>query len=151
MHYSVAVELSHYTPSNVAISVTLVSQLPKGVQLKSINSNYGICDTSAFPRMALITFSDEVKIAAFTRDLAVLRGAIEDLTASGGGLCPEASIEALSVAVPHTRAGGDILFSTDASPYPDADVKTVMIQLRSKGIRFNAMITGDCSMQDSWN
>jgi len=44
-----------------------------------------------------------------------------------------------------------ILFSTDASPYDDADIEKVMRLLRGKGIRFNAMITGDCSMQDSWN
>ncbi|HID98890.1 MAG TPA: DUF11 domain-containing protein [Thiotrichaceae bacterium] len=252
LHYKVTVELSHYAHSD-ATGITLVSQLPKGVELKSLNSDYGICNTSAFPKitcemndlsiatadkvshatvemdvelkdaglllltheakvtaneypahlvrertnisipddiqvdlalvvdstgsmqeeingvikaltaftnqidpskaplMALLTFGDEVKMAAFTRDLSVLRGAIEDLTASGGGLCPEASIEALSVAIPHTKAGGDILLITDASPYPDADVEKVMRLLRSKGIRFNPMVTGDCSMQKSWN
>jgi len=252
LHYSVAVELSHNAPTD-ATGITLVSQLPIGVELKSLNSDYGICDTSAFPQiscemndlslasadsvsqasvemdvelkdagllllthqakvtaseypahsvrerttvfvpediqvdlalvidvtgsmqeemngvikaltaftdeidastaplMALLTFGDEVKVAAFTQDMAVLRGAIADLTASGGGLCPEASMEALLVAIPHTKAGGDILFSTDASPYDDADVEKVMTLLRGKGIRFNAMITGDCSMPESWN
>jgi hypothetical protein len=74
-----------------------------------------------------------------------------DLTASGGGLCEEAAVEALLVAIPHTKVGGDILFATNASPYADADVDKVIELLRSKGIRFNAMITGDCSMQESWN
>ena len=101
--------------------------------------------------MALLTFGDEVKVAAFTQDLEVLRGAIEDLTASGGGLCEEAAVEALLVAIPHTKVGGDILFVTNASPYPDADVEKVIELLRGKGIRFNAMITGDCSQPDSWN
>ncbi len=252
LHYSVAVELSHNAPTD-ATGVTLVSQLPIGVELKSLNSDYGICDTSAFPQiscemndlslasadsvsqatvemdvelkdagllllthqakvtaseypahsvrtrttvfvpediqvdlalvidvtgsmqeeingiikalktfiaereastaplMALLTFGDNVKLAAFTRDMDVLKGAIADLTASGGGLCEEASVEALLVAIPHTKVGGEILFATDASPYDDADVEKVMTLLRGKGIRFNAMITGDCSMQESWN
>jgi uncharacterized repeat protein (TIGR01451 family) len=252
LHYSVAVELNHYAPTD-ATDVTFVSQLPSGVELKSINSDYGSCDTSAFPQisckmndlsiasadsvshatvemdvelkdggllllthqakvtgneypahlvrerttifipegiqvdlalvidvtgsmqeemngvigaltdfideidtstaplMALLTFSDEVKVAAFTQDLDVLRGAIEDLTASGGGLCEEASIEALLVAIPHTQAGGNILFASDASPYPDANVDKVIELLRGKGIRFNAILTGDCTQKDSWN
>jgi hypothetical protein len=252
LHYNVALELSHNAPSD-ATGVSLVSQLPIGVELKSLNSDYGICDTSAFPQitcqfndlsiasadsvshatvemdvelkdagllllthqakvtateypahsvrerttvfvpediqvdlalvidvtgsmqeeingiingltefadqidassaplMALLTFGDDVKLAAFTRDMDVLKGAIADLTASGGGLCEEASVEALLVAIGHTKASGDILFATDASPYDDADVEKVMTLLRGKGIRFNAMITGDCSMPESWN
>ena len=43
------------------------------------------------------------------------------------------------------------LFSTDASLYADAEVKKVTELLRGKGIRFNAMITGDCSQESSWN
>jgi uncharacterized repeat protein (TIGR01451 family) len=257
LHYSLAVELSHYAPTD-ATGISLVSQLPKGVELKSINSDYSVCDTSALPKitcqmndlsiasadsvshatvemdvtlkdaglllltheakvtaneypahtdrertqifipdgievdlafvidvtgsmqeemngtmkalkefiaeieartalleitplMALITFRDEVKVAAFTRDLSVLVNAIEQLKAEGGGTCPEASVEALLIAIPHTKEGGDILFSTDASPYPDAEVEKVTELLRSKGIRFNTMITGDCSQESSWN
>nr|MEC4581362.1 hypothetical protein [Candidatus Parabeggiatoa sp.] len=30
-------------------------------------------------------------------------------------------------------------------------IDKVIELLRGKGIRFNAMITGDCSKQDSWN
>ncbi|MEK8017249.1 MAG: pilin [Candidatus Parabeggiatoa sp.] len=251
LHYSVAVELSHYAPFD-ATDVTLVSQLPIGVELKALNSDYALCDstfpkitcqfndlsiasadsvsqatvemevelqdaglllltheakvtaneypahlvrerttifipddiqvdlafvidvtgsmqaemngviagltkfideidTSTAPLMALLTFGDEVKVAAFTQDMDVLRGALADLTASGGGLCEEAAVEALLVAIPHTKVGGEILFATDASPYPDADVEKVIELLRAKGIRFNAMITGDCSMPESWN
>ncbi len=218
LHYNVALELSHNAPTD-ATGITLVSQLPIGVELKSINSDYAICDSSAFPQitcemndlsiasadsvsqatvemdvelkdagllllthqakvtaneypahsvrtrttvfvpediqvdlalvidvtgsmqeeingiikalktfiaereastaplMALLTFGDNVKLAAFTRDMDVLKGAIADLTASGGGLCEEASVEALLVAIPHTKVGGEILFATDASPY----------------------------------
>ena len=107
------------------------------------------------PLIALITFADEVKIKAFvkafTRNLDVLREAVDKLKAKGGGTCPEASIEALDFVMPYLKKGGIILFTTDASPYPDADVEGVLKSMRSKGIRFNAMITGDCSTENSWN
>jgi uncharacterized repeat protein (TIGR01451 family) len=107
------------------------------------------------PLIALITFADEVKIKAFvkafTRNMDVLREAINKLKAKGGGTCPEASIEALDFVMPYLKKGGIILFTTDASPYPDANVEGVMESMRSKGIRFNAMITGDCSTENNWN
>ena len=108
-------------------------------------------DSNTAPLMALLTFGDEVKVVAFTQDMEVLRDAIIQLTASGGGLCEEASVEALLVAIPHIKAGGKILFATDASPYDDADVDKVIEWLRSKGIQFNTMLTGDCNQPGSWN
>jgi hypothetical protein len=107
--------------------------------------------SSSAPLIALITFRDYVKVRAFTRDLNVLLGAIDELIAWGGGTCPEASIEALKIAAPHIKTGGNILFATDASPYADADIEGVTKRLLSQGIRLNVMLTGDCSMQDSWN
>jgi len=102
-------------------------------------------------RLSLVVFTDDVKVNAFTRDLKVLKSAILKLKASGGGSCPEASVEALMIALPHLKAGGDILFATDAAPYADADVEKVMTLLKAKGIRFNTMITGDCSNESDWN
>jgi uncharacterized repeat protein (TIGR01451 family) len=108
-------------------------------------------DSSQSPLMALITFKDEVTVRAFTRNLAVLLEAVKALKASGGGACEEASVEAINIGISHTKEGGLILFSTDASPYEDADVEGTIERLRNKGIRFNAMITGDCSLESSWN
>ena len=99
----------------------------------------------------MVVFTDDVKVKAFTRDLDVLLSAVKKLEANGGGTCPEASVEALLIAIPHTKQGGDILFFTDASPYNDADIDGVTKQLMSKGIRFNPIITGDCTQKDSWN
>ncbi|RKZ81179.1 MAG: hypothetical protein DRR16_22540, partial [Candidatus Parabeggiatoa sp. nov. 3] len=253
LHYTADVDLNHNAPTTTATGVQLVMHLPKGVELKSLNTDYGICDTSKLPTViceltdlsidspeaishitvhtqvllndpglllltheatvkaneypthtdrertkiaipegikvdiafvidvtgsmqqeingvikalkafiaeiepskapliALIVFTDDVKIEAFTRDLDVLLGAVKKLKAEGGGTCPEASVEALLIAVPHTKEGGEILFATDASPYADAEVEKVMALLRGKGIRFNAMITGDCSNESDWN
>jgi uncharacterized repeat protein (TIGR01451 family) len=253
LHYTAEVELNQYAPTTTATGVQLIMQLAKGIEVKSVNTEYGVCDSSKLPTLicdltdlsidrpdaisrvsvdldmlltdpglllltqeasvkaneypthtdrertnivipeeiqvdmafvidvtgsmqeeingvikalkgfiaeidpsdspliALIVFTDEVKIQAFTRDLDVLLGAVEKLKASGGGTCPEASAEALLIAVPHTKEGGYILFATDASPYADAEIEKVMALLRSKGIRFNAMITGDCSSKSDWN
>ena len=101
--------------------------------------------------MALVTFRDEVKVEALTYDLEVLLSAVEKLKAEGGGTCPEASVEALEIAIAHTKENGSILFATDASPYPDADVNNLLEKLREKAIKINALILGDCSMNDSLN
>ncbi len=254
LHYTAAVDLSHYAPS-AATSIQLMMQLPRGVELKSVETDNGICDLSnrptiicgltdlsidnaddlshitveievvlndlglllltheakvvaneypahtdrartkialpddvkvdiifvidvtgsmqeeingiikalqqfiakvdpsIAPNIALVTFRDEVKVEAFTvtGDLELLLGAVSKLKASGGGSCPEASAEALKVAIPHIKKGGFILFATDASPYADADIEGVTEMLLSRGIRLNVMLTGDCSEKGSWN
>ena len=101
--------------------------------------------------MALVTFKDEVKVEAFTQDPQILLKSLDKLKASGGGMCPEASVEALEVAVKHLKEGGTLFFSTDASPYDDADVASLIQLIESKNIKFHAIVTGDCSNQDSWN
>ncbi|MDM8559101.1 vWA domain-containing protein [Candidatus Parabeggiatoa sp. HSG14] len=146
-----------FIPEDIQVDLAFVIDVTDSMQeemnsvINALTDFIGEIDTSTAPLMALLTFSDEVKVAAFTQDLTVLRGAIEDLTASGGGLCEEASIEALLVAIPHVKTSGDILFASDASPYPDANVDKVIELLRGKGIRFNAILTGDCTQKDSWN
>jgi hypothetical protein len=119
--------------------------------IKAMKKFINEIDPNKAPLIALVVFTDEVKIKAFTRDLNVLLSAIEKLQADGGGTCPEASVEALNIAIPHTKQGGEILFATDASPYVDANIEAVIEGLRNKGIRFNGIITGDCSQPDSWN
>jgi len=107
--------------------------------------------SSQAPLSVLLTFGDQVKYRAVTQDMTVLRDAIGKLKASGGGTCPEASFEAISFAIPHVKEGGTILFATDASPYEGSDVDDMIARLNSNGIRFNAMVFGDCSDENSWN
>jgi uncharacterized protein YegL len=103
------------------------------------------------PLTVLITFKDEVKYRAFTQDLTVLLDAVDDLKASGGGTCEEASVEAINFAIPYVKEGGTMIFVTDASPYENADVEGTLAKLRSKNITFNAMVFGDCADENSWN
>ncbi len=103
------------------------------------------------PLTALVVFRDEVMVKAVTTDLSLVETAISKMEASGGGTCPEASVEALDVAITHVKEGGTIFFVTDASPYEDADIAGIMERMGTKGIIFNAIITGDCTNKDSWN
>lgn len=147
-----------FIPEEIQVDIAMVIDVTGSMQ-EEINGVIDALQTfidkkeegSQSPLMALIIFGDEVKVAAFTRDLEVLRDVVSKLTANGGGTCHEASVEALSVALRHTKNGGDILFSTDASPYPDADVEGVVQLLKEKAVKFNALITGDCTMKESWN
>jgi len=108
-------------------------------------------DQSQFPLTALVVFGDKVTVKAVTTDLNLVADAIDDMEASGGGTCPEASVEALDVAITHVKKNGTIFFVTDASPYEDADVVGISERIGTKEIIFNAVVTGDCSNQDSWN
>ncbi|HID99585.1 MAG TPA: hypothetical protein EYP59_04755 [Thiotrichaceae bacterium] len=92
-----------------------------------------------------------MKVRAFTHNLAVLLEAVHALKASGGGACEEASVEAINIGISHTKEGGSMFFVTDASPYDDADIPGTIERLRSKGIVFTPMITGDCTEKSSWN
>ena len=96
-----------FIPEAIQVDLALVIDVTGSMQeeingiIKALKTFIAERDASTAPLMALLTFGDDVKLAAFTRDMAVLRGAIEELTASGGGLCEEASVEALLVAIPH--------------------------------------------------
>jgi uncharacterized repeat protein (TIGR01451 family) len=252
LHYTQEIDLNHYAPITTATGIKLVSRLPHGVELQSINSDYASCDVSnlptiacdvsdlsienadnvshvsinfdvmlkdlglllltlestltaseypphnvrtstevnvgdaevdmvfvldvtnsmrgeingviravkklltevdktTWPVIALVTFRDDVTVKAVTQDSDLLAKAVDNIHVSGGGTCPEASVEALEIAIKHTKAGGTILLATDASPYNNADIEGLMTRLLNKGIRLNAIITGDCTMTDSWN
>jgi hypothetical protein len=108
-------------------------------------------DPSTSPTIALVDFKDDVKVLAFTKDLPLLQKVIAGLIAEGGGLCPEASVEALNVALDHVKDNGVIFFSTDASPYDDADMEALSARLKTQQVKFNAVVTGDCAEKESWN
>jgi uncharacterized repeat protein (TIGR01451 family) len=108
-------------------------------------------DASQRPTMALIEFKDDVRVKAFTQDVKVMKDTVAKLVAAGGGTCPEASAEALEVAIKHLKDGGTILLATDASPYPEANLEKLAELIKSKNIKFNALITGDCTNEGDWN
>jgi uncharacterized repeat protein (TIGR01451 family) len=124
----------------------------KGVIIEGLNGfidEIDDLDPSETPLIALVTFRDDVKVNAFTRDLNVLRKAVGKLKAKGGDACTEASVEALSFVLPYVRKGGVLFFTTDAPPYDNAEVEDVIKLL--EGIHSTMVITGDCSKESSWN
>ena len=144
-------------PDDIQVDISIVLDVTasmteeiKGI-ITALKALIAGIDPENAPLIALIIFTDEVTIKAFTRDINVLLEAIEKLKISGGGSCPEASAEALSIAIPHTKKGGDILLATDASPYDDADVEKLIQQLRKRRIRFSPVISGDCEQTEDWN
>lgn len=146
-----------FIPDNIKVDMAFVIDTTGSMQqeingvIAAIKKFVAEMDTSQSPTMALIEFKDDVTVKAFTQDPKVLLKVAEGLKASGGGLCPEASAEALAVAVKHLKDGGVIMFSTDASPYDDADLAGLANLIGSKNMKFHAFVTGDCTQKDSWN
>ena len=146
-----------FVPESVQVDIAFVIDDSGSMQgeinqvKKALRDFINEINPSDAPLSVLITFKDEVKYRAFTQDLTVLLDAIDDLKASKGATCEEASVEAINFAIPYVKEGGTIIFVTDASPYEDADVEGTLAKLRSKGITFNAMVFGDCSDENSWN
>jgi hypothetical protein len=108
-------------------------------------------DASMFPLTALIVFRDEVIVKAVTTDINLLADAIGKMEPSEGGTCPEASIEALNIAISHVKDGGIIVLATDASPYPEADIEETTQRLREKNVSLHVQWSGDCSNENDQN
>jgi uncharacterized repeat protein (TIGR01451 family) len=144
-------------PSDLQVDLALVIDITGSMQGEidgvkaALKKFIATLDPTASPLVALLVFKDDVTVKAFTKDMNVLLKAIEALKADGGGTCPEASVEAVELAAHHVKPGGQIWFTTDASPYADADVQAVLDLLQSKNIRFNATVTGDCTTAGSAN
>jgi uncharacterized repeat protein (TIGR01451 family) len=146
-----------YIPPEYQVDMVLVIDITGSMQEEKLGTQEALIafvkqrDATQFPLSALIVFRDEVTVTAVTKDMNMLIDAIEDMEVSGGGMCPEASAEALEVAIRHVKMGGTIVLVTDASPYDDADLVGITNALKEKAIDFHPFVTGDCSDKDSWN
>jgi len=101
------------------------------------------------PLIALVTFRDSVKVEAATTDLSLLLGALEKLEASGGAECPEASAEALDLALDHIKPNGIIIFASDAPPYDGTDIEALKAKIVTKQANFIPILTrSDCSSNE---
>jgi uncharacterized repeat protein (TIGR01451 family) len=97
------------------------------------------------PVVSVIEFKDNVTLRAFTRNLQQVIDVVQQFEVGEGGLCQEASAEALDLAITHTVPGGTIVLVTDASPYEGSDVNALARRLKEKRIKFNTLISGDCT------
>ncbi len=104
------------------------------------------------PMVALIEFKDKVSLVYAGDDMQALKAKVESLQIEGGGMCPEASAEALDLALEHIKDNGTIIFSTDASPYPRTDINALIEGFNEKEVTFIPLVSGDCTVGErSWN
>ncbi len=96
------------------------------------------------PVIQLVTFKDNVSTRITSNDLAAVSAAVGALSAGGGDDCPEASAQALKVAVDNIAAGGTILLATDASSQPGVDLGALIARARANGVTVNTILSGDC-------
>jgi hypothetical protein len=95
------------------------------------------------PTIQLVTFKDDVTSRLVSNDLNAVKSAVGGLSASGGGDCAEAGVAAIKFAADNLLPGGMIIFATDASDR-DGNISALVSELREKGIRFFAILSGDC-------
>ncbi|OUD14401.1 carboxypeptidase regulatory-like domain-containing protein [Thioflexithrix psekupsensis] len=76
-------------------------------------------------------------------DMQYLLNAVNQLAASAGADCPEASLEALQAAKRHVKMGGRMVVITDASPHSKVNVDTLIAELRAQSIRVDVLLSGE--------
>ncbi len=106
------------------------------------------------PALGLVTFKDENEISStgLVCNISDFRENINNLEAYGGDDCPEASGKALVKALeefdvigtPLLPIGGDIILYTDATPLNQSLVESASRVARSRGVKVNSIIDGDC-------
>ena len=99
-----------------------------------------------FPRVAFITFKDNVVLRTVTSNPDELRTIINGLTASGGGDCPESSNAALLDAAKVLNRGGVAILYTDADSRPNGPTDAAVLNFfRRNGIRLNVLLSATCA------
>ncbi len=105
--------------------------------------------------VALVVFKDDVRLVNVYTDLKALKKAIESLTIGGGGACPEAGAEALTLALNHIKDGGFVFMATDAPYYEKTDKQALKDRVEEymskKGVKFMLSISEQCSVKQVWN
>lgn len=92
----------------------------------------------------LITFKDNVSSRIVSNDLPAVQAVVNTLFPSGGGDCPEASVQALNLAAKNLRRGGIAMLATDASGHSGLNIANTIAALRAKGIQVNVLLSGSC-------
>lgn len=107
---------------------------------------YGNDSTRVFQ---LTTFKDWVEERNPT-DLTTVQGQVATLIAEGGFDCPESSVDAILQVQDGIKDNtGRVFFATDADPHPESDLPAAIAALRSRGIRFDAIVSGSCEEFES--
>lgn len=93
----------------------------------------------------LTTFKDTPNTTrAPTSDLNVIRNQVSALFASGGGDCPEASIEAMIAVDALVKDGGEVRLYTDADAHPGQNRQAVVNLYNARGVKLSTLLSGNC-------
>lgn len=112
------------------------------IKILSTYSTSASCNAKVFQ---LVTFKDNFTKRDPTSDLSVIRNQVSALVASGGGACPEASVEALEATDDLVKDGGIVYLATDASPHPGLTTANAASRFAKRGVRAYVLLSGDCS------
>jgi Secretion system C-terminal sorting domain/HYDIN/CFA65/VesB-like, Ig-like domain len=92
----------------------------------------------------LVTFKDGVSIGEPTSELSLIQSQVSALYASGGGDCPEGSVEAIDAIRDLMNDNGRVFLATDAAPHPGVDNSATIAALQARGVRVDVILSGDC-------
>jgi hypothetical protein len=122
-----------------------IDGVKQGLQdyIDEIQNKLGPNDTP--PTIELITFRDAPARVLTTDDLDAMRAAVDNLSADGGGDCPEPSADAVALAGEDIGPGGTIYGVTDAASDPGTDLEGTIQTLVDEGVSVDFSVTGDCS------
>lgn len=97
----------------------------------------------------LVRFGDpDVGSAFVTGDADAFVGAVNGLSAGGGGDCPELSMTGLLRAVAASQSDSNLYLFTDASSKDASVVGNVIAVAKAKQIKINPLLFGSCSPID---
>jgi hypothetical protein len=122
-----------------------IDGVKQGLQdyIDEIQNTLGPNDTP--PTIELITFRDAPERVLTTDNLDAMRAAVDELSAEGGGDCPEPSADAVALAGEDIGPGGTIYGVTDASSDPGTDLAGTIDDLVNEGVTVDFSVDGDCS------
>lgn len=134
----------------LAISIDTTSSMTNilaSVKRQAINVINRRAGTDQEPlRYILSPFNDpNVGPLTDTTDANTFKAAINGLTATNGGDCPELGFTGIYNAVAAADPGSDLFFFTDASSKDTQLRRPAALLAQKKGIRFLGVIYGDCN------
>lgn len=103
-----------------------------------------------FPRIAILSFKDDVTVRIISNNPDQLRTVIDSLQAFGGGDCPESSAAAILEANRLVRNNGTVVLFTDADAREDGPSRDAMVQaMTAKSVIFNPILSATCGEEFS--
>ncbi|WP_353572273.1 VWA domain-containing protein [Candidatus Albibeggiatoa sp. nov. BB20] len=99
------------------------------------------------PKVGVILFKDEVTDTIVTDNLESVIRLLQNIKVSGGNdkyFCPENTVSAMIQAVSLVNNNGRIILVTDASAHPDTDADESLTVMKTKNVKFDGFLTGDC-------